>query len=165
MDGPRAFPGTDAGNLAAAVERFLFTVVRQRGTNDREAGSLLLPTQTAALCAIVDEGPLRLGALAEQLGTTAATATRTADSLEALGLIERVPDARDGRATLLAPTERGRRGCEERRARLLALLERAVSASQHDEVAHFTALFEQLDALVDPLHHRDVMHGPLEANR
>jgi DNA-binding MarR family transcriptional regulator len=158
MDG-RAFPGTDAGDLAAAVERFFFTLVRQRGASDRDAGSLLLPTQTAALCAIVDDGPLRLGALAEQIGATAATATRTADGLEALGLVERVPDARDGRATLLAATDRGRLTCEERRTRLLSLLEQAVSASQDDQIAHFTALFEELDALVDPEHHRDAMTG------
>jgi DNA-binding MarR family transcriptional regulator len=159
MDEPRAFPRTNAGDLAAAVERFFFTLVRQRGTNDRDAGSLLLPTQTAALCAIVDDGPLRLGALAQQIGATAATATRTADGLEALGLVERVPDPRDGRATLLAATGRGRETCDGRRTRLLAMLERAVSASQHDEIAHFTALFEELDALVDPVHHRDAMRA------
>jgi DNA-binding MarR family transcriptional regulator len=105
----------------------------------------------------VDDGPLRLGALAEHIGATAATATRTADGLEALGLVERVPDARDGRATLLAATDRGRLTCEERRTRLLGLLERALTASQHDQIAHFTALFEELDALVDPVHHRDAM--------
>jgi DNA-binding MarR family transcriptional regulator len=152
-----AFPGTDAGKLAAAVERFLFTVVRQRGTSDRDAGSLLLPTQTVALCAIVDAGPLRLGALAEQLGATAATATRTADGLEALGLVERVPDPHDGRATLLAATDRGRSTCDDRRTRMLALLERALSTLQHDQLEHFTALFGELDALIDPVHHRDAM--------
>src|SRR5262245_45645738 len=151
------FPGTDAGRLAVAVERFLFTLVRQRGTNLREAGSLLAPSQTVALCALVDEGPLRLGALVDHLGATAATATRTADSLEALGLVERVPDPHDRRATLIAATARGRQAVEERRRRLLGLLERAVSASAHDEVEHFTALFEELDALVDPEHHRDAM--------
>src|SRR4051794_12697582 len=152
-----AFPGTDAGQLAAAVERFLFTVIRQRGTNDRDAGSLLLPTQTVALCSIVDDGPLRLGAVAELLGATAATATRTADGLEALGLVERVPDQHDRRATLLAATDRGRSTCEDRRSRLVGLLERASSSLQHDQLEQFTALFAQLGALIDPAHHRDAM--------
>src|SRR3954452_14539989 len=154
---PRAFPGTDAGKLAAAVERFLFTVIRQRGTTDGDAGSVLLPTQTVALCSIVDDGPLRLGALAEQLGVTAATATRTADGLEALGLIERVPDPHDRRATLLAATDRGRSTCHGRRSRMLGLLERALSSLQHDQLEQFTALFGELDALIDPVHHRDAM--------
>ena len=37
------------------------------------------------------------------------------------------------------------------------MLGRAVSGAQHDEIEHFTALFAQLGALLDPGHHRDTM--------
>ena len=67
----------------------------------------MTPSQSSALSRIEQDGPLRLGALAELEGTTAATMSRVIDSLSARGLIERVPDPLDGRASLVQLSAEG----------------------------------------------------------
>jgi DNA-binding MarR family transcriptional regulator len=49
----------------------------------------------------------RLSELAEYLHIAARSATEVVDGLEAKGLVQRRPDPRDRRATLVAPTRRG----------------------------------------------------------
>src|SRR5271156_4730876 len=66
-----------------------------------KSGSDMTPSQSSALSRIELEGPLRPGGLAELEGTTAATMSRVIDSLSLRGLIERVPDPLDGRASLV----------------------------------------------------------------
>ena len=129
-----AFPDTSAGRLAGAFERFVFLLVKQRSGNPADSANLLAPTQTLALSEVVDHGPLRIGALSELVGATDATATRTADGLEALGLIERVPDPNDRRAVLIAATPRGRRSVRDRRSRIAQLFEETVGSSHDDEL-------------------------------
>ena len=82
---------SEARQVAEAVERLLLTLVRQRHGRDPEPGSLST-FQSIALSAVADDGPLRLGTLADALGTTDATASRTVDALEDRGLAERRPD-------------------------------------------------------------------------
>lgn len=49
----------------------------------------------------------RLSELAEMCGVTKSAMTQLVDVLAGLGYVERVPDLRDGRATLIRRTERG----------------------------------------------------------
>ena len=84
----------EATGLGVAIVRI------QRQLRAR-AGSDMTPSQSSALARIEQDGPLRLGALAELEGTTAATMSRVIDSLSARNLIERVPDPLDGRASLV----------------------------------------------------------------
>jgi DNA-binding MarR family transcriptional regulator len=58
------------------------------------------------LLAVEEAGRLRMGDLAEDLGVTARTVTTLVDALEREGLLVRLPDPTDRRATLLALTER-----------------------------------------------------------
>src|SRR5215469_11115891 len=60
------------------------------------------------LLAVEDAGRLRMGDLAEDLGVTARTVTTLVDALEREGLLVRLSDPTDRRATLLALTERAR---------------------------------------------------------
>ncbi len=69
-----------------------------------------------------DGGPLRLGVLADRIGTSDSASTRAVDALEAAGLAERVPDPQDGRAVLVAATEAGEERVAEARDRLRRLL-------------------------------------------
>ena len=85
---------SEARQVAEAVEQLLLTLVRQRHGRDPEPGSLST-FQSIALSAVADDGPLRLGTLADALGTTDATASRTVDALQVRGLAER--RARSGR--------------------------------------------------------------------
>lgn len=69
----------------------------------------------AILATLITEGPQRTSALAEYLHTEISTISRQTSSLVQHGLIERQADPDDGRACLLAPTEKGRRVFDQAR--------------------------------------------------
>jgi len=64
---------------------------------------------------LVKDGPRRAGALAEAVHSDPSTISRQIAHLVRLGLVERTADPEDGRATLLAATDEGRRVFEENR--------------------------------------------------
>jgi len=68
------------------------------------------------LMAVEEAGRLRMGDLAEDLGITARTVTTLVDALEREGLLVRLPDPTDRRATLLALTDRARTQFEQVRS-------------------------------------------------
>ena len=75
------------------------------------SGSDITLSQSSALARIEQEGPVRLGTLAELEGTTAATMSRVIDSLADRHLIERVADPLDGRARLVQLSPEGGACC------------------------------------------------------
>jgi DNA-binding MarR family transcriptional regulator len=93
---------------------------RKEGASTHE----LTTTQALALRIAVTEGPQRMGTLADRLGVTVATASRSADALVAAGLVRREADPADARAVRVAPTARGRREFRVRRERFVRALER-----------------------------------------
>jgi DNA-binding MarR family transcriptional regulator len=140
--------------LAAAFDRFIHALIRQRGMGSSPHVMLLTPSQSMALDDVVERGPMRLGTLADRIGTTDATATRTVDALEELSLVERAPDPRDRRGVRIAATDRGRLSAAERKERLLELLGDAIEGASCDEVGRFVELFDDLAERLDPAHHR-----------
>jgi DNA-binding MarR family transcriptional regulator len=60
-----------------------------------------------SLALIGESGGLRIGELADRVGVDDTTATRMADRLEELGLVERRHAAEDRRATVVTLTPRG----------------------------------------------------------
>jgi len=102
--------------------------------------------QKVALTAVADWGPLRLGALADRMGTTDATASRTVDALVATGLVERLEDADDRRAVRIAVTPEGRRLIDRRRAELAKALERGLRDLPADDRDRLVGLLERLNA-------------------
>jgi DNA-binding MarR family transcriptional regulator len=73
---------------------------------------------------LVKGGPRRSGALADAVHSDPSTISRQVAHLVRLGLVERTADPEDGRATLLAATDEGRRVFEEnRRVRLEQIAE------------------------------------------
>jgi DNA-binding MarR family transcriptional regulator len=68
----------------------------------RPAHTTLLPHISA--------GGIRLTALAERVGVTKQAVQQLVDEMEEFGVIERIPDPRDGRAKLIRWTETGREG-------------------------------------------------------
>jgi len=73
---------------------------------------------------LVMDGPQRSGALAEAVHSDPSTISRQVGHLVRMGYVERTADPDDGRATLLAATDEGRRVFEEnRRARTQNLAE------------------------------------------
>ena len=68
-------------------------------------------TQCYALETIVEQGPLRLSALAERLFLDKSTTSRVVSTLVRKGYVEQRADAKDGRATTLSATRQGQRLC------------------------------------------------------
>lgn len=137
----------DTEQLAGAVERLIAAIARQRGTVGGEP-SQLTTTQGLALGALADAGSLRLGGLAELIGTTDATASRTVDALESAGLARRAPDPTDGRGIHVEPTSRGRREVEARRERLAALLAELIRGLGAEEERRFVQLLTGLNEVL-----------------
>lgn len=65
---------------------------------------------------LVKDGPRRLSTLADAVHSDVSTVSRQVAQLVKLGLVVRAPDPTDGRASLLAATDHGRRAFEEKRA-------------------------------------------------
>jgi DNA-binding MarR family transcriptional regulator len=76
----------------------------------------LSSTQRLALFELSESGPLRLAELAEQMGTSAPTASRAVDALVEHDLVERRPDPSDRRALQLELSSAGRERVAARKA-------------------------------------------------
>jgi len=103
---------------AWALMRQLFWQLRPRMV--RVAGEFgLTPQQLVALKTIDPENPVPMSALATALNCDNSNVTGLVDGLEAQGLVERRPGARDRRVRMLVVTERGR----EVRSRLVEVMQ------------------------------------------
>lgn len=98
---------------------------------------------------LVKDGPQRAGTLAESVYSDPSTISRQVAQLVRLGLVERTADPEDGRATLLAATDEGRRVFEENRrnrneriAGLMGEWDPADRARFADLLVRFTTDFE-----------------------
>jgi DNA-binding MarR family transcriptional regulator len=116
-------------NNRADVERMAEGIVRlsmelQRRKEVAPSAHELTTTQAVALRLVVTEGPQRIGAIAERLGVTVATASRTVDALAAANLVRREADSADARAVRVVATPRGRREFRLRRQRFVRALAR-----------------------------------------
>jgi DNA-binding MarR family transcriptional regulator len=113
-------------------------------------GPAMTATQRIVLIELFDDGPMRLNALADRIGTSTATASRAVDALVHLGLIDRVPDAEDRRAVRLDLSEGGRALVDERKARAADAFAPAVAALDASERRELVRLLEQMtEALAD----------------
>lgn len=86
-----------------------WAVARQLRHRNREALAPwdVTPSQARAVGVLTRHGTMRLSELAEHLRIVARSATEVVDDLQARELVERLPDPRDRRATLVRLTERG----------------------------------------------------------
>ena len=119
---------SDASALVDAFERLTAGVLRRRGVGPDP----LPPTQGVALVILAEE-PLRLRALAERIGTTDATASRTVDALAAAGLVRKETAPDDGRGVVVRVTPAGMKRLEERRSRFAAALEEGLADLAPDD--------------------------------
>jgi DNA-binding MarR family transcriptional regulator len=85
-------------------------------------------------------GPLRQGALAEQVRADPSTVSRHVAALVEEGLVRRVADATDGRATRLVVTEAGLLAVEELSRERAAVLEGITAGWSDGDLADFTGL-------------------------
>ena len=116
----------------------------------RMAGGLTA-SQASALARIEHSGPIRLTALSELEGISAATMNKLIDSLVARGLVERLPDPADGRASLLQLGKEGDLLLQEIRARNTEALREALAhfdGAERALIREVTPLLERLSDLL-----------------
>jgi DNA-binding MarR family transcriptional regulator len=136
------------------IEQALTRLIR-RGAQPRvherlaaRAGVSLDRAAYAALCRVHEAGPLRLSELAARMGVDVSTASRQVQQLERTGLVARVGDPADRRASLLGLTAEG--------GRMLTRMREARHASLTQVLADWSAkdrrmLATTLTRLVDDL--------------
>jgi DNA-binding MarR family transcriptional regulator len=73
----------------------------------REAGHAWFSEARAALMGHIPRAGIRQSALIERVGTTKQAVQQVLDGLEAEGVVERVPDPKDGRGKYVRYTEKG----------------------------------------------------------
>ncbi|WP_448626663.1 MarR family winged helix-turn-helix transcriptional regulator [Geodermatophilus sp. URMC 64] len=118
--------------------RLVHALKAQQAADGRDRAALVL------LFPLVRLGPLRQSALAELMHADPSTVSRHVTSLVERGLVTRVADETDGRASRLVVTDAGRAELEQFRREREAHLERATAGWSEDELATLTALFTRL---------------------
>lgn len=134
--------------MADGIVRLRMEILRRRQESGLPSSAELTSPQALALRAIVLEGPLRMGALAEELGVSTATASRTVDALERRGLVRRESDPQDARAVRVAATADGRKEHRRRRERFIAALERFMDELPPRERDELAAALETVNRLL-----------------
>jgi len=117
---------TIAAELRIAIAR---TARRLR----QESGLDLTSTQVAALSVLERNGPHTPSELAAHERIQRPTATRLIARLERRGLVVRTRDPHDGRVSVIALTEEGRRLVVEQRSRKTAFLARRIEQLEPEE--------------------------------
>ena len=121
--------------LADLLPRFMRTVhalKNQSSIADRDRAALVLLFPLSRL------GPLRQSALAELVHADPSTVSRHVAALVEQGLVRRVADEADGRASVLVVTPSGAAVMEAMRRERDAVLERVTAHWHPDERASFT---------------------------
>lgn len=102
-----------------------------------------------ALSVLVQNGPMRMGELAEALHITPATTTRNVDCLVDKGLVERVKAVDDLRSILVSVTEQGQSRYEVLSNRIGDGLDEILGEFDEDEQQQLAQLLERFVVAVD----------------
>ena len=105
------------------------------------------PAKLSALSVLVFGGPRSIGALARAEQVRLPTMSRLVAALEHDGLATRTPDPRDGRASRVHPTARGRSVLQRGRARRVASLARRLEQLSGDDRALLARAAELIERL------------------
>lgn len=93
----------------------------------------ITPSQGSALARIEQCEPVRLGVLAHLEGVSAASMSRIVESLEAQGIVARIADPLDGRASMVKISTKGMKLIREYRAASTRAIETALATLSDDE--------------------------------
>jgi DNA-binding MarR family transcriptional regulator len=129
-----------AGRLRLSATRLARRLRQQADTG-------LSPSQLSALAVVERDGPLTLGALAEQEQVAPPSISRVVAKLEADGFLTRQPDTDDRRVTRVVVTTKGRNLLVASRRRKTAWLTTRLEAMDADQRARLADALDILDAL------------------
>jgi DNA-binding MarR family transcriptional regulator len=128
--------------------RLRWAVTRLARRLRQEAGADLGPSQTAALATVERHGPLSPSELAKIERIRRPTVTRIVRHLEQAGLIERVTDPQDGRASILSVTTEGRALLRRLRERKTAYLAKRLAALDAEDRRTLERAAELLEGML-----------------
>jgi DNA-binding MarR family transcriptional regulator len=128
--------------------RLRWAVTRLARRLRQEAGADLGPSQTAALATVERHGPLSPSELAKIERIRRPTVTRIVRHLEQAGLIERVTDPQDGRASILSVTAEGRALLRRLRERKTAYLAKRLAALDAEDRRTLERAAELLEGML-----------------
>jgi len=97
------------GEVGVLIRR----IRRVIGERARAVHADMQPTSYLLLAWLIDEGPVRASAIAENFAIDKGAISRQIQHLEELGLVTRTPDPDDGRATLVAASDDAVRRMED----------------------------------------------------
>ena len=129
-----------AGRIHSAAIHLLRRLRRE------DAGSGLNAPRLSALSVIVFAGEVTLGDLAAAEQVRPPTMTRMVDALAELGLVEKRPNAKDGRSTLIRATPAGKElmlAGRERRVRVLAAKIARLDPREREQLAAGTGILSR----------------------
>lgn len=151
LSDPILNPVPGVAGQAEELEDLLPRLMRRLFARDPNLPTEQLPVAQMRVCSILQDGPLTMTALSEELGPSVSAITQIAIRLERIGFVERVVHERDRRMRLLRLTEYGRETMRARRElRVRSAAERLarLSAAERDDL--LTALRTLLDASQPP---------------
>lgn len=108
----------------------------------------LTPRQAHAVAELGEQGPVRMKPLADRLGVTTGTLTILADRLENLGLIRRVPDPGDRRATTIVLTDQGQSVYQKHHEHHNGLAQEFLAALDGDEAEVLVHLMTKVTSVL-----------------
>jgi DNA-binding MarR family transcriptional regulator len=129
--------------------RLRWVITRMARRLRQESGTDLGPSQVASLATVERHGPLSPSELAECERIKRPTVTRIVRHLEVAGLVERVRDPEDGRASILSVTSEGREHLKRLRARKTAYLARRLSAMDAEDRRTLEKAAELLEGMLE----------------
>jgi len=110
---------------------------------------------------LLDEGPMRLRALAEAKQADPSTVSRQAAQLVRAGLVDRAPDPADARACLFVLTEQGRAVWDTLKQQRRDAIADALAAWSDDDLSTFADLFSRFNHAFQRQHpSRELMTSP-----
>ena len=129
--------------------RLRWVITRMARRLRQEAGTDLGPSQVAALATVERHGPLSPSELADRERIKRPTATRIVRHLEAAGLVARIRDPEDGRASILTVTAEGRAHLRRLRERKTAYLARRLGEMDAEDRRTLERAAELLEGMLE----------------
>jgi DNA-binding MarR family transcriptional regulator len=123
-----------------------FRVVKAFKRNIAWDAGRLTRTQLSTLAALDKRSPRRISSLAEESRSDLSVLSRQIAALEATGLVERTRDPEDGRASLVALTDQGRRALDSVWNKRISELQAALADVADADLARVTAVLERIAA-------------------
>lgn len=141
------------GDILRGLEHEVGVMLRRVRRVIHERARAVHPDLQAAaylvLAYLGDHGPTRSSAVAELLSIDKGAISRQVQHLADLGLLERMPDPDDGRATLLVVTDEGRTRLAEVTTHRREYLDRRLGGWSDEELSTFVAGLARYNAALD----------------